>query len=479
MKTRRIISIIVTLAVIMTNAAITGLSTVYAETVNTATSYSENFDGYSSDVNYQNTLLGLKDYGWYMADNDTLYDNVTTVAPYSTYSYKLARIGSKDGSRCMQVVSAGEQNSTSDSNIPDFGYGKTFPGVSVGGAATGSWEINFDFQPALINKKTQFSFTLNTGDGSASGTNARHNIISGYGQRFYLGHRDYNWLLNSGVRQGELKASEIGGVMWYRVKTILNCDAGYYSVELYNRSTGALIARRSPISFNANETIGFLKFSALGYSQNSYVYVDNISIEKIAKNSSIYNETFDTFTNGSYAAATGMTTGAETEDLNYSSYFEGHTPWRFYTGIGNSYGLEDDIELSSQVVRLGDKPETSGDTEASGLVYMPSGETLVTQTTEPLRGMLKTSFKIKPETIADDFTVNAIPSVSDDMTSDSFAYFRIKDLNGTPQFVKANGDYVALNASSWYDVDLVFDVVGRTVTATVKDTAGNAVASLR
>ena len=476
MKLRKFLSIIVTAAVVMTNAAITSLFPAYAATTNTDTAYSEDFDGYSSDVNYQNTLLGLKDYGWYMADNDTLYNNVARVAPYSTYDYKLAKIVTKDGSKCLQVVSPGEKSSADDSKIPDFGYGKTFPGVAAGEAATGSWEINFDFKPALISNNTQFSFTLNTGDGSASGASARHNIISGYGQRFYLGYRDHQTLLNKGVKQGTLKATETGGVIWYRVKTILNCDAHYYSVELYNRSTGALIARRSPISFEGNESIGFLKFSALGYSTAFYVYVDNISIEKIAADSSIYNETFDTLSSDSYSASEGMTTGGATEDLKGNSYFKGLTPWRFNSDVGNSYAFEDDDTLSSRVVRLGDKPDTTETTEASGLVYLQAYDMLLTQASEPLRGMLKTSFKIKPETIADDFTVNAISSISENIASDDRAVFRITNSNGTPQFVKANGEYAALDASAWYDVDLVFNVEDRTVTTTVKDIEGNSVA---
>ena len=252
MKLRKIISIAIISNLIMTSTAALPINTAFAETTNTADAYSEDFEGFES-LNYQKTLLGLKDYGWYMADQDTLYNTVDTVAPYSTYKYTLAKIVTKDSSQCMMVVSAGEKSSSDDSNVPNFGYGKTFPGVPAGEAATGCWEINFDFKPALVNNQTQFSFTLNTGDGSAStGKIAQHNIISGYGQRFYLGYRDHTQLLNAGVTQGTLKASEIGGVRWYSVRTVLNCDAHYYSVELYDRTTGDLIARRSPISFAAN-----------------------------------------------------------------------------------------------------------------------------------------------------------------------------------------------------------------------------------
>lgn len=476
MKLRRFLSVMITTAVVMTNAV--GIITANAETVNLDAEYSEDFGTYTT-LNYQKTLKNLKDYGWYMADHETLYDNVDTVAPYSTYNYKLAKIVTKDGSNCLQIVSPGEINSTSDANVPNYGYGKTFPGVAAGEAVTGSWEINFDFKPYVntgAKNTTQFAFTLNTGDGSASSeTAACHNIVAGYGQRFYLGYRDYKQLLNGNVTQGTLKAVDIGGEAWYKVKTVLNCDARYYSVELYN-AAGKLLARRSPISFAADESIGFLKFSALGMKQDSWVYVDNISIKKIAENRTIYNETFDTFTNDSYAAKDGMTTGGVSEDFGGNSYFEGYTPWRFHSDIGNSYALEPDDANSGKVVRLGDKGATKDNTEASGLVYMQASDSLQTQETEQLRGKLKTSFKIKPETIVNDVTVNVIPNFSSDITDDNCAYFKITDNDGTPQFVKASGECVDLDASEWYDAELVFDTLNRTVATAVKDTEGNDIA---
>ena len=476
MKLRKLISLAVIVAMLMASVGTITLPSVSAETMDTATQYSEDFQEYAN-TNYQNTLRALKDYGWYMADQDTLYTNVDTVAPYSTYSYKLAKIVAKDGSQCLQIVSAGETNSSANSDVPKYGYGKTFPGVEADGAATGIWEIGFDFKPALNNKQTQFAFTLNTGDGSASGDTAQHNIIAGYGQRFYLGYRNYKTLLDNGVIPDTLKAANIGGETWYRVRTILNCDAHYYSVELYDKASGKLIARRSPISFAADETIGFVKFSALGYSQNSWVFVDNVSIQKAAREATIYNETFDTFTNGSYRAADGMTTGTSPEDFTGDSYFEGNTPWRFHESIGNSYALEQDDVLSSQVVRLGDLPSTPDDTEASGLVYMQVDEPLITQATEPLRGTFKTSFRIKPETVVDDVTLNVIPGNKYDITNNNYAVFKIINNEGTPSFVKSSGEYVALGASSWYTVNQKFNVTERTVETVVKDLSGNLIAS--
>ena len=475
MKFRKLMSMAVVFNLLMASTATVSVNTAFAETVDTATEYSEDFNG--DTRNYQKTLQYYKDYGWYMADQDTLYDNVAAVAPYSTYDYKLARVATKGDETCLQVVSAGEKSSSDDSNVTNMGYGKTFPGVAPGKAATGVWEINFDFKPGLVSNKTQFSFTLNTGDGSAStGKIAQHNIISGYDTRFYLGYRDHTVLQSKGVTQGTLKATEVGGDAWYSVKTILNCDAHYYTVELYDRATGKLIARRSPISFAANETIGFLKFSALGYSAAYYVYVDNVSIKKTSEDRTIYDETFDTYTSSSYAAAKGMTTGDAEEDVKGDSYFDGKTPWRYHANVGNAYSFETDSDLNSQVVRLGDQPSTSGTTEASGLVYMQAYEPLVNLTSEAYRGMLKTSFKLKPEAVVDDVTVNAIATVSDDITSDDFAFFKIADNSGAPAFVNSSGEYTPLDASAWYNVELAFDVAGHEIKTTVTDLAGSEVA---
>ncbi|MBO4897608.1 MAG: metallophosphoesterase [Clostridia bacterium] len=476
MKLRKILSLTIIAAMIIATIAVISVPAVFAETVNTDTEYSEDFEGFGGNVNYQNTLLTLKDYGWYMADHDSLHTTVEAVAPYSTFNYKLAKIAEKDGSQCLQVVSAGEGSTSNNQSVPSYGYGKTFPGVAPGEAATGSWEISFDFKPALINNKTQFSFTLNTGDGSASSTTvAQHNIISGFNQRFYLGYRDHTKLLNNNVKQGSLKAADIGGLIWYTVKTYLNCEARYYSVELYNRATGELIARRSPISFDSGESIGFFKVSALGYNQESYLYFDNLSIKKTSRDTTIYNETFDNFTDASYVAEEGITTLDVSEDLKGTSYFKGYTPWRYHSDIGNSYAFEEDSELSSRVVRLGDKPDTTDVTEASGLVYMQCNEPLVTATTQPLRGIFKTSFKIKPETVVDPVSVNITPAIGIDIKDDNCAFFKIINDEGTPKLVKGS-DYIDLDSTKWYDVQMSFDVLERTVTTVIKDLDGTTVA---
>ncbi len=476
MKWRKMIGAAVAAAAVVASAAVISMPQAYAETINTDTVYREDFDGFEK-LNYSPTLKALKDYGWYAADNNTLYTEVDSVPPYKTYEGKFAQIAKVDGSMVLVIASAGEGNSTQNSDIPKYGYGKTFPGASACEAVTGTWEISFDFKPYLSNKMTQFAFTFNTGDESdLTEASAQHNIIAGYGQRFYLGCRDYKWLLDNSVTQGTLKASDIGGEVWYTVKTVLNCDARYYTVELYNRATGELIARRCPISYDKDENISFIKFSALGFKQKSYVFVDNISIEKTEKNAVIYNETFDTFTNESYHAADGIRTGTESEDFSGNSYFKGHTPWRFDESIGNDYCFEDDDTLSSQVVRLGDDIKTAGTYEKSGLIYMQANEPLIDRKTAPYRGMLKTSFKIKPETVADDFSVNVIPDANVDIASDESAFFKIVNLNGTPAVSDGDGEYVSLDSSKWYNVDLTFDAMGDAASAEVTDLSGNYVA---
>ena len=491
MKLRKILSMVITAVIVMTNAVIISRPAVSAETVNTAVEYSEDFLGFDNK-NFSPTLQALGGYGWYVADHNTLYTqfiqhlpdkdgDYKILAPYSTYSQKFAKINSQS----LRIFSAGEQDFSNYSgdkraNVRNYGYAKTFPGVAPGEAVTGVWEINFDFKPSLINNKTQFSFTFNTADSTASNeTVARHNIISGYNQSFYLGYRDYAEALNKSITPCTVKASDAGGLIWYSVKTVLNCDARYYSVELYNKGTGALIARRSPISFDEKETIGFLKFSALGYDQASYVDVDNISIKKAVGDPYIYNETFEDLTGKEYTIdpLRGMSTGGATEDLKGTSYFTCYTPWRYHSDIGSSYAIEDDDTLESKVVRLGDLPSTADVTEASGLIYMPAKDSLLTAETESLRGMLRASFKIKPETVTGGFCVNVISNVSEDIANDDFALFRIINNNGTPCFVEENGEYTTLDASAWYDVEMTFDVVCRKVKTKVKSLAGAEIAS--
>lgn len=138
--------------------------------------------------------------------------------------------------------------------------------------------------------------------------------------------------------------------------------------------------------------------------------------------------------------------------------------------------FENDETLGSQVVRLGDKAETTEETEASGLVYLQVNEPLLTQATQESRGTLKASFKVKPETIADDFSVNINPTSNIDIADDKYAIFKIVNDEGTFK-IQDGSKYVELSSSQWYDVELSFDVVARKVSRTVKDLEGTTVLS--
>lgn len=465
---------VVTISMVMACMVVTNVLVASAATTNTPTEYFEDFESYG-ELNQQNTLLTLKDSGWYACDDTQLYTNVSTVAPYSSMGYKLANIVTQDGSKALRIVTAGQ---TKGSTSAQYGYGRALPGVNVNGAATGVYQIQFDYKPVATSNKVQFYFGLNTADGSASNaTNAQHNLVSGYNTNFYTGYRDYSTLYSNNVAQGTINAADTtyaGGLVWYTVKAVVDCDARYYSVEIYNRSTGKLVSRRSPISFAANENVGFIKFSALGLDNVYAVYIDNVHILANQTNDKlIYNETFDTFSSSSsYKASAGMTTGSSTEVFTGNSYFEGYTPWRYNTTIGNAYafGTMNNGVKSSQVVRFGNGT-------SSGLVYMQAGENLVTSSTQPSRGLFKTSFKFRPANIGDDVTVNVIPSVSTNIANNNAcAVFKITNNNGTRYLETPDGyQDQELSASGWYQAQLFFDVVNRQLTTKITDTSNHSI----
>ena len=466
-KLRKVISLVLTVSMVMTCAMVVSIPAASATTVNTSTSFSEDFEGYTASTNAGNVVAQLWAHDWFVADETQMYTTKSASAfPYNSLT-SFAQVVNLDGSRCLLI---GTPNQST--NFNNYGLGRAFPGVAADGAASGIYEIQFDFKPyATQTAPVQFLFTMNTADGSAANkTVAQHNILAAYQNYLYMGYRNYLTLYNNNVTQGKMYGNDTGGMTWYTVKAVVDCDARYYSVELYNRGTGALVARRSPVSFDANESIGFLKLSALGMGNAHRVYVDNISMEKKeTKDLTIYNETFDSFDpTSTYQASTGMTTGSGTEVVTGNSYFEGFTPWRYNSDIGKAYmfGTMSVGNQSSQVVRLG------GGT-ASGLVYKQVGEDLVTQTTQPLRGLFKTSFKFKPANIQDDVTVNVIPSESTNIANNNAcAVFKLASNNSTPYLITADG-HQALNPESWYQADLYFDVVNQQLTTQVRDTSNN------
>ena len=90
------------------------------------------------------------------------------------------------------------------------------------------------------------------------------------------------------------------------------------------------------------------------------------------------------------------------------------------------------------------------------MIYMPVYENLITPTTQPTRGLLKTSFKIKPTSLGTaapkGFNVYAITNSSDSFISKS-----------------ALSLTSGVDASHWYNVEMVFDVIGAKVSTVVTD----------
>lgn len=445
----KIISLMVTLCMVISCAVSISIPVASAETVNTGTAFSEDFEDYTVSDKLTTVIPELWADDWFIANETQMY---TTKSP-SAVPYKqltsYVKVVNKDGSKCLQI-----ETPNGNTALSNYGLARALPGVSATGAASGVYEINFDFKPyATGTAPVQFRFSMNTADGSAANASAaQHDILAAEANYLYTGYRKYETLRDNNVPQGKIYGLDAGGLIWYTVKAVVDCDARYYSVELYNRETGALVARRSPISFTGDETIGFLKLSALGIGKAHCVWVDNVSIEKKETgDNTIYNETFDSFTDATYQAATGMTT-----EYTGTSYFEGFTPWRYHDSVGNNYGLETDEARQSQVVRLGNGA-------ASGLVYLQAGEDLVTPTTQPSRGILKASFKVKPTAVVSDATVTVASSFAN-LNHAANSIFTIKKAgNNTPYIETADGAQ-AIPATQWYNVELFVNVVSGKVT---------------
>ncbi|MBQ7574214.1 MAG: hypothetical protein IJT23_08140 [Clostridia bacterium] len=451
MKLRKLMSLAVTAAMVMTSMAMS-VPMASAETNPETYTFTEDFEGMpiTNSSNAAATMDALFGDGWYPVTNNYAYASVDTTQSI----YQFAAVMGDDTNHYLRIITPG----SSTANYK-YGLGRPFPGQ--GANARGIWEINFKFKPYKAANGAQFNFGLNTLGATVDETVAQHNILSAYANKMYLGYRDFMPLYQGGgVPQGRIDKN-ISLDWWYDVKVIVNCDARYYSVELKHDNT--VMARRSAISFSGNETIGFFKLSALGMGKPSAVYVDDISIKPAKRETLIYNDDFESYSNVELATA-GMETGGETEDVSGTSYFEGFTPWRAHKRIGNYYDLQIDPDLTSQVVRLGD-----GETAGSGLVYMIAYEKLLEAATQTTRGMVKTSFKIKPETIVGTgATVNAIADYTQDIADNKAVIFRIQDNEGTPALLTPEGN-VDLNSEAWYNVDLTFDVINHNIETKVAE----------
>ena len=472
MKLNKLISITASIAILMSSASIASLPTAFAATDEETRTFTEDFEGMELTALENNlptaesgkaTIDALMADGWWAVDNNKAYTPGSGGTPDTSDAlFHFAAVMSENSNKFLRINTP--KSSTANYKL---GLGRLFPGQGTN--AKGVWEIDFKFRAyAKGATKAQFNFSMNTYNAQLDEAVAQHNIISAYNNKMYLGYRDYFALYDgAGVPQGRIDKN-VSPDWWFDVKVIVNCDAKYYSVDLSH--DGALIARRGAISFAGDETIGFFKLSALGMGQPSAVFVDDISIKPAENETLIYNEDFEALQNVELAPD-GITTGGETEDVSGHSYFEGFTPWRAHSEIGNNYEIQDDPDLVSRVVKLG------GDETGSGLVYMQAYENLVTADTQPVRGKVKTSFKIKPENAALGAKVNVIGDCTQDITDEDAVAFEIADNSGTPALVKEDGSLADLDSSTWYDVDLVFDVVEGTVETTVKADGGDEIAS--
>ncbi len=444
MKLRKIVSLAVTVAMVITSIAVVFTPVASADTVNDGTTFSEDFSGYTVTDNAKTTLGEMISAGWLLVNDKKMFDTTNDRATYNAIT-SFATVVEENGNKCLKLV-------TGNGNLgfKEYGFGRKFPGQS-GNVASGIWDISF-----RVKSTKDFYFGVNR-----INTAAQHSIISAVDGNAYMGYRDYSTLYNngSGVPQGNIGTINND---WYSVEAVVNCDAKYYSVELKDSSNN-LIARRSPISFDSSGEIGFFKMSALGINNLSTVYIDDISITKTSSEAKIYEETFDSFTDSTHRASGGVTTGGASEVVTGDSYFEGYTPWRAY-GSFNNYGLNS-TELSSQVVQLG-----SNGTTGSALVYMPVYDKLIASPAQQsTRGMVKTSFKIRPS-VVNEFLVTAVGDYSQQFTGSDPVAFKITKDGDDTVLMKNNSDAAAtLSSSTWYNVDMVFDVSTGCVDTTVTE----------
>ena len=445
MKLRKIMSLTTALAVVMTCIATVFAPVASAETE--GTTFTEDFDTeeYTAVAgNATETSKKLFADSWYPVANNRVYTSGITTSSV----YHFAEVVHESTNNYLKIKKP--TGLPASLNAADLGLGRRFPGQS-GSLASGIWEITFKFKPDTGTNK-QFYFGLNTQD--TANKAPQHNIISATGSSMYIGYHDYTAI--SDVPQCTI--STINNV-WYNVKAIVNCDAKYYSVELRDSSNN-LVARRSPISFGDSDQIGFFKMSALDASA---VYVDDIEIKPAERATLIYEENFEELS-GTDTAQLGVTTGSSLteEDTSGGSYFEGYTPWRAYQLGGTTYSAyawTTDFS-GGKAVRLGSK--------GSGLIYMPVYDKLVDSTTQGKRGMLKTSFKVKPANIVgyglSAFNVYIAPNHTSQFTD--ISAFAIKTVGGQTGI---DGTSVAVDKSKWYDVELIFDVEDNKVFTTVTD----------
>ena len=465
MKLRKILSLAVVAAVVMTNAVIMTVPTAYAAAEKSGTKYTQGFGRAAAD--YAATFNGLKGTGWYGADNTQLVTNASDVVYSSGGTNKkfgqiVADPTGMAGNYCLEVCTAGLKTGHVGSYyFKNYGYGTTFPGVEANQNVSGSWEIEFYFIPKDSDPETdgfqnsEFAFTINTSEGP-------NNLVSCDGTNMILGR--YNGfdptassIPFSAPAMDKLTLEDAT----YKVNVFLNIDQGYYSVEL--RKDTILIARRSPITLNSTN-VRFLKFSALGINSVSYVYIDNLKMVSAADPSStltegreklIFSDDFSTYT------GSGNADVAMTSEVTGTSFFpDKYSPWRAYANK-TTYG---NYSITDGVLRLG---KQSG-TEKSAMIYAIPGETIVNATTERTRGMLNVSFRINPAEIKNNngfyVTLGDAPGASTQKT-----VFTMGPSGNKPKIMYEDRPATVLESDRWYSVNMTIDVINRAIKFVVTD----------
>lgn len=446
MKTKKILALVSAAALTVTSYTVASLSGVFAETGKAGdTVFFENFEGYEEvggDYTAADTMNDLYADGWSVAtDNQFIARNEAD----STQNF--AKIV-KDGNNKVLELSTSKYLGRMLSPLTE--------------TPSGSYEVSFRFKPVDLGKKEMlFDLSLNCFNETPSVS--KHNILYSY-NGMKMGHR----INNITVPMTQVGTAE---AVWYDVKSVVNNDGGYYSVELYKE--GEFVARRGAINYAGDEKIGYLNLSGFGTT----IYVDDVSIKPCEPETLIYEDDFESYGEVRLPASQ-LTVGAavtEAQSREGDSFFEGYTPWRALKTFGNTYDLVYDTALSSQVVKLGDDSATA-EQESTGMILMPLEGEFLTKDTQLKRGKLRLSYKFRH--FSQNGYASAVDVLSDYNYSGKWDYppqVAIQE-KGLPRpavaglpYLRTSDAPVKINQDSWYDAEVIFDVINDDVTITVKE----------
>ena len=447
MKIRKFASLVCSLAMIITNAAVISVPAASAE--------ENEEEGYSFFEDFESYEEVSDSYSLVDAMND-LYADGWSVATDNAFT---ARNEDDNNQKFAQVVLDG------DNKVLELTTSKALGRMLDPATETpsGSYEISFKFKPVDIGKK-QMLFDLSLNSFNETAAVAKHNILYSY-NGMKMGHR---------TNSINVPMTQVGTAeeAWYDVKCVINNDGGYYSVELYKE--GEFVARRGAINYAKDEKIGFLKLSGFGTA----IYVDDVSIRACEPEMLIYEDDFERYSEvrlpSSYVNVGSSVSEATSRDGD--SFFEGYTPWRALKTFGNCYDLVYDKTLESRVVRLGDDITTGSVQEGTGLTLMPLDGELLTKESQAKRGKLKLTYKFMH--FSSNGYASAVDIISDYKYAGKWDYppqvaVQEKGLSrpavaGLP-YLRTNDAPVKINQSLWYDAEVIFDVINDEVTVIVRE----------